>query len=110
MAQRCKSRDLPRFAALVACAVLMSALTLQTALAQSGRPDTRQMTCAQAQALVQQRGSVVMTTGPTTFDKFVANASYCLPQTNSVRAKYAPTKDNPKCAVGNRCFQNRDRR
>ncbi|MCV0426640.1 MAG: hypothetical protein K5905_14320 [Roseibium sp.] len=103
-------RRLARPASCTASVFMMSVLTLQAAHAQAGRPDTRQMTCAQAQALVQQRGSVVMTTGPTTFDKFVANASYCRPQTNSVRAKYAPTKDNPKCAVGNRCFQNRDRR
>jgi hypothetical protein len=93
--------------AVLAVAFFISA---ENAQAQAGRPDTRTMTCAQAQALVKQRGSVVLTTGPTTFDKFVADARYCLPQTNSVRAKFAPTKDDPKCPVGNRCFQNRDRR
>jgi hypothetical protein len=85
-------------------------LGAEFAQAQAGRPDTRTMTCAQAQALVKQRGSVVLTTGTNTFDKFVADARYCLPQSNSVRAKFAPTKDDPKCSVGNRCFQNRDRR
>lgn len=84
--------------------------TSATAMAQTGRPDTRQLTCSQAQSLVKDRGSVVMTTGPTTFDKFVANAGFCESRSNSLRARYAPTKDNPKCAVGFRCFQNRDNR
>ncbi len=93
--------------------VVSSFLTLQTsaaAMAQAGRPDTRQLTCSQAQSLVKERGSVVMTTGPATFDKFVANAGFCESRSNSLRARYAPTKDNPKCAVGFRCFQNRDNR
>lgn len=92
----------------VALAVLL--LTGSLTSAQSGRPDTRQLTCGQAQALVKERGSVVLTTGATTFDKFVADASYCRPITNQVRAKFAPTKDNPKCAVGFRCYQNIRRR
>jgi len=65
------------------------------------------MTCSQAQALVKKSGSIVMSTGPTTFEKFVSNGSYCMPQTSQVRAKFAPTKDDQKCAVGFRCYQNR---
>lgn len=94
----------------IAGALFLSLCSASMVMAQSARPDTRTMTCAQAQALVKQRGEVVMTTGPTTFDKFVADARYCRPQSNSVRARFAPTKDNPKCAVGNRCFSNRERR
>lgn len=75
--------------------------------AQSARPDTRKMTCEQAQNLVRKSGSIVLTTGQTTFDRFVANANFCMPQTRQVRAKYAPTSDNPECAVGYRCYQNR---
>lgn len=48
-----------------------------------------------------------MNTGPTTFEKFISDARYCMPQTNQVRPVIAPTKDNPKCPVGNRCYQNR---
>ncbi|WP_208988352.1 hypothetical protein [Labrenzia sp. VG12] len=88
----------------VALAVLL--LTVSVVSAQSGRPDTRQLTCTQAQALVKQRGSIVMTTGATTFEKFVADARYCRPITNQVRALFAPTRDDPKCAVGFRCHQN----
>ena len=108
MSQRsCSPSRASKLAAAALAVVLAGA---STALAQSGRPDTRQLTCAQAQALVKQRGSVVMTTGATTFDKFVADASYCRPITNQVRAKFAPTKDDAKCAVGFRCYQNIRRR
>ncbi|CTQ52323.1 hypothetical protein LP7551_00840 [Roseibium album] len=107
------ARRTRRVQSAIVCLTAVVVLIFQgteIAHAQSGRPDTRNMTCSQAQALVKQRGSVVLTTGPNTFDKFVADARYCLPQSNSVRAKFAPTKDDPKCPVGNRCFQNRDRR
>ncbi|MCK7614141.1 hypothetical protein [Roseibium sediminicola] len=96
-----------RGAALTAVCLV---LTASLAHAQAGRPDTRRLTCNEAQQLVQKSGSIVMTTGPSTFEKFVANASYCLPQSNQVRANFAPTKDNPECAVGNRCYQNRGSR
>ncbi|WP_460084142.1 hypothetical protein [Roseibium sp. LAB1] len=83
---------------------------VEPATAQAGRPDTRSMTCAQAQELVRKSGSIVLTTGPSTFDRFVANGSYCRPQTGQVRAKFASTRDNPQCSVGYRCFQNRTQR
>ncbi|WP_434053604.1 MAG: hypothetical protein RDA78_01475 [Roseibium sp.] len=92
-------------AVAVAAATLMASVS--GAYAQA-RPDTRQLTCAQAQALVKQRGSVVMTTGPTTFDKFVATSNYCSPDAKMLRPKFAPTKDNNKCAVGNQCFRSRN--
>jgi hypothetical protein len=65
------------------------------------------MTCSQAQELVKKSGSIVLTTSANTFDRFVANASYCVPRTVDVRAKFAPTRDNPKCAVGYRCHKSR---
>ncbi|MEO0978557.1 MAG: hypothetical protein AAFY24_14920 [Pseudomonadota bacterium] len=92
-------------AAGIAVATLMASASVTHAQA---RPDTRQLTCAQAQALVKQRGSVVMTTGPTTFDKFVATSNYCSPDAKMLRPKFAPTKDNKKCAVGNQCFRSRN--
>ncbi|WP_305987662.1 hypothetical protein [Roseibium sp. MMSF_3544] len=97
-------------ALLLLCALSFLAQAQQPAAAQSGRPDTRKLTCSQAQDLVKQRGSVIMTTGPTTFDTFIADVRYCMPQTNQMRPKFAPTLDNPKCAVGNRCFRSRNNR
>ena len=97
------------FGVFVAAALFL-AVSVVPGLAQTARPDTRQMTCRQAQDLVRQRGSVVLTTGPSTFDRFVANGRYCEPQTAQVRAKFAPTRDNPQCPAGYRCYQNRGQR
>jgi len=83
---------------------------LQAVHAQSGRPDTRQMTCAQAQSLVKQRGRIVLSTGPVTYETFVSDARYCDRHAKMVRVKFAPTRDDPKCPVGNRCYQNRNNR
>ncbi|MTI00041.1 hypothetical protein E1297_28980 [Roseibium sp. RKSG952] len=95
---------------ICACLVLSLAL-FGLFLAGSGgafaqaRPDTRNFTCAAAQDFVKQRGQVVMTTGPNTFSRFVADARYCYSHTPLTRAQFAPTKDNPKCAVGRRCVE-----
>ncbi|MDX8442193.1 hypothetical protein [Mesorhizobium australafricanum] len=48
-------------AGMIACAA-------STALA---RQDTRVMTCAQAQTLIQSHHAAVLTTGPDTYDRFV---------------------------------------
>ncbi|MEP3046749.1 MAG: hypothetical protein ABJL55_01770 [Roseibium sp.] len=77
--------------------------------AQSGRPDTRKMTCEQAKALVKKQGAVVMTTGQHTFERFIAHAGYCEADAKNLRATYAPTKDEKKCAVGYRCYRNQTR-
>lgn len=83
------------------------AAVLKSAAAQ-GRPDTRGMTCAQAQALVVKRGEVVMTTGAHTFDRFIADARYCVSRTMLTATAFAPTKDNKQCPVGKRCRQQRN--
>lgn len=66
--------------------------------AQSRRPDTRSMTCSQAQALVDQRGGIVMSTGQHTFDRFVSNRSFCQVG-ETVWRERVQTKDNPKCLL-----------
>lgn len=73
-----------------------------------GRPDTRNMTCTQAKALVVKRGEVVMTTGAHTFDRFIADARYCVSRTMLTATAFAPTKDNKQCPVGKRCRQQRN--
>ncbi|MEJ8476264.1 hypothetical protein [Roseibium algae] len=62
-------KPLTHAAALGSCVLLAS-----TAANGQARPDTRDMTCTQAQALVKQRGEVVMTTGQYTFERFIADA------------------------------------
>jgi hypothetical protein len=66
------------------------------------RPDTRTMTCQQAQDFVRRSGAVVMTTGQHTYERLVSNQGYC-DFDEMTWLKVAPTKDNPKCRVGYYC-------
>lgn len=77
----------------------MASLAAGHALA---RPDTRTMTCSQAQTMVQQFNSIVLTTGQNTYSRFVKGQGFCEPGQVTARAT-APTMDTKKCAVGFRC-------
>ena len=83
------------------CAAFAFAILAVTP-ALAARPDTRAMTCAQAQAFVQSRGAVVMTTGRFTYERIVTNRSFC-PRDETTWVKVAPTADNPQCRVGYYC-------
>lgn len=67
------------------------------------RPATYRMTCASAQRLVQQQGGVVLDTSPTTFDRYVADVRFCMPQ-QALRPQWVPAKDNPQCFIGYTCI------
>ncbi len=87
-----------RFSALaLACIIPLAA-------AEAARPDTRAMTCASAQRLVQQRGAVVMTTGQHTYFRFVANRGFC-DAWEAIKPKRAPTRDVRQCPVGYECYE-----
>ncbi|GAA0779943.1 hypothetical protein E1180_06430 [Roseibium denhamense] len=66
--------------------------------AQSGRPDTRTMTCSAVQSFIQQQGGVVMRTGQNTFDRYVANKNFCYRQ-QFIYWESVASKDNAKCRV-----------
>ncbi|NRG19501.1 hypothetical protein HPQ64_17555 [Rhizobiales bacterium] len=89
----------------LASSIAVGTLTLLLAAVQShaqALPDTRAMTCAQAQAFVVQSGAVVMATGRYTYDRFVSSQAYCTPELN-LKAFYAPTADVYECPVAYRC-------
>ena len=87
------------YSPFLAAAVL--AATSCVALAQ-GRPSTTAMSCAEAQALVNRSGAIVLGTGGPTFERFVTNQNFCLVGEDAVPF-LAPTRDNPQCMVGRRC-------
>ena len=62
------------------------------------------MSCAQAAATVAKAGAIVLTTGPGTYERFVATSAQCLQGELTERA-LAPTTDSPSCAVGYVCRQ-----
>jgi hypothetical protein len=83
-------------------AVAGSAILVALSVPADARPDTRTMTCAQANQLVRQRGAVVMSTGQHTFRRFVASRAYCDPW--EVRKTfYAPTRDARQCPISGVC-------
>lgn len=90
----------------LACAAAVAAALLVAAPgpAEAARPDSRQLTCAQAQSLVARNGAVVMTTGRFTYERFVSGIRFC-DRWQTLRPETAPTRDAPRCVVGYVCEQ-----
>ena len=82
--------------------VLSAVILTAVATGASAREDTRTMTCSAAKALIVERGAATLATSTFLYYRFVANRSLC-DRTQVVRAAYAPTSDNPQCAIGFRC-------
>lgn len=82
------------------------ALTIAASAASSvaARPSTTTMTCGQAAATVAKAGAIVLTTGPTTYERFVATSAKCL-QGELTEPATAPTTDSESCPVGYVCKQ-----
>ncbi|GAA0779940.1 hypothetical protein E1180_06425 [Roseibium denhamense] len=83
----------------VAVSVLVFAALSGTAGAQSGRPDTRTMTCDQVRALIQRSGAIVLTTGQNTFDRYAYSRASCFSPQQVLRNDWVQTKDVSKCFV-----------
>ncbi len=66
------------------------------------RPSTLELTCQGARHLVAAHGALVMTTGPGTYERIMANYGQCLAGETS-RTFVAPTLDDPRCLVGYYC-------
>lgn len=77
-------------------------LLLVTANVAEARPSTLTMSCHQAQRMVASRGAVVMTTGPHTYDRFVANPGFC-EVAEWAHSATARTKDRQDCPMGYIC-------
>jgi hypothetical protein len=77
------------------------ATTSPAAMAQSGRT-TLTMSCAQARGIVAAQGAVVLRTGPTTYDRYVRDGSFCALQ-EAIRPAWIRTADVVQCPVGGVC-------
>jgi hypothetical protein len=66
------------------------------------RESTLTMSCDQARALVAAQGAIVLSTGEFTYERYVADRRFCLIGEDA-RRSFAPTRDNPKCQIGNVC-------
>lgn len=68
------------------------------ATAADARPDTRAMTCAQTQTLIQSRHAAVLSTGPDTYDRFVRQYGNECDWPEAPMSISVPTRDGP-CRV-----------
>jgi len=68
------------------------------------RPSTLQMSCAQARALVESRGAIVISTGQFTYDRYVSHVGFCQREETTEPA-YERTADHQQCFIGSRCRQ-----
>jgi hypothetical protein len=66
------------------------------------RPDTFQMSCAEARGLVAAHGAVVLYSGRYTYDRFVRDSSFCS-RPDRADPAWVETRDVPQCSVGYRC-------
>lgn len=80
---------------LIAAATLLAA----SAAHAQGRPDSRQMSCGQVQALIEDRGAVVMTTGQHTYDRFVQNRHQCFSIGEVGVRTHIASRDSASCPV-----------
>jgi hypothetical protein len=84
-----------------ALASLIMAGFVTGAMAQTGAT-TLTMTCAAAKGIVVSRGAVVLRTGPTTYDRYVRDSSFCALQ-ETVRPAWVRTADVAQCPIGGVC-------
>ncbi|WP_245444653.1 hypothetical protein [Microvirga sp. KLBC 81] len=72
-----------------------------SAIAQPG-PTTLAMTCAQARGIVVSQGAAVLRTEPTTYDRYVRDASFCAFQ-ETAHPAWVETADATQCPIGGVC-------
>ena len=82
--------------------LLIITLVLVGSPADAQRPDARNMSCAQARALVQSRGAVVISTGQHIYDRFVASANFCV-WGERLEPAWIGTGEGARCQVGFLC-------
>ena len=83
-------------------AFVTTAMIATTITVAEARKSTLSYTCHQAQNLVHSRGTILMSTGGHSYERFVSNRSFC-PFGDYVKRAYAPTRDRRSCQVGYTC-------
>jgi hypothetical protein len=91
----------------IAGAALVLALAGTSLVQAQGRPDARQLTCNEARSLIAGNGAVVMTTGPNTYERYVAGTRFCYSPEVAVPA-WISTRDTSQCVVARCRYVDRD--
>ncbi|MFG1463290.1 hypothetical protein V5F77_10330 [Xanthobacter sp. DSM 24535] len=72
--------------------------------AAAARPASYTMACASVAGLVNSRGAVLLSTSPTTFDRYVRDITFCMPG-EALRPQWVRSRDNPQCFIGYTCYE-----
>jgi hypothetical protein len=83
-------------------ALTIALVSLASSAGAQPRPSTLSLTCEQARALVNARGAVVLSTGATTYTRFVISSAFC-ERSETTEPVWARTADAAQCLVGSRC-------
>ncbi len=83
-------------------AILIAAFLAPAAAGAQDFPNTLNMSCAEATALVNSQGAVTLSTGPNVFNRYVKDEAYCSGG-QQTRPQWVQTKDQAQCPVGNTC-------
>lgn len=67
------------------------------------RPNTATMQCKAAAALVASHGAIVLSTGPSTYDRYVQDDGFCQRDEITMPA-FVHSADNPQCFIGYYCI------
>jgi len=79
---------------------LLASLTLR---AQAfPRPYAPKLSCGEIKGMIQQKGAVLLSTGPFTFDRFVRDQGYCM-QGEITDPAWIVSLDQPQCYAGYTC-------
>lgn len=90
-----------RSSAYTGTAIWLLLFAASPCLAQE-RPNTLEMSCKAAAGLVARQGAIVLGTGSSTFDRYVASRSFCTVD-DIIQPGFVPTVDNPNCFIGYYC-------
>ena len=86
------------FKTLAACVAICAA---SPCFSQS-RPNTTAMSCIAAKRLVDARGAIVLSTGATTYDRYVDGPAFCAID-EFVQPAFVPSATNQQCFIGYYC-------
>jgi hypothetical protein len=79
-------------------AALAGLLVVALTTGGEARPDARRMSCAEAQALIDREGAVVLTTGDHTYQRYVSGTAEC-GHMNAAQQASISTRDDRQCTV-----------
>ena len=80
----------------------VGAIAAATSVSAQPRPNTTTISCSAIGSLVAARGAIVLGTGPNSYDRFVADGSFC-DRGQGLEPAFERAADTAQCFIGYRC-------